>query len=229
MVDDIKILVIEDDAETAADILQAIDGAGWSAHHCATGGDGVSVAGGGFDAIVLDRMLPDTDGMAVLEEIRGRGILPPVLILSNLAQTRHRIEGLDAGGDDYLPKPFDPDELIARLRTLIRRQQRERATEWLRVGHFSLHRLAKTMHYRGRYVNLSSQEFTIFVALCENADSVVSREMIWRDAWPAYNNLPPRQNVMDVGISRLRKKLEAATGFDPIVNVRGKGFMLRTQ
>ena len=222
-----RIMIVEDEKDTADEIAAAVTKAGWQAVVVYNGTDALKCIKDGFNAIILDRMLPDMDGIAVLQSIRAEGNYTPILILSSLGHLRHRIDGLDEGADDYLPKPFSTEELVARLRTLMRRESRKATDDWVSVGGFLIHKEAKTVHFQGTFIRMSTQEFSFLNILCENPNEIVSRELIWQAAWPAYNNLPHRQNVMDVGASRLRKKLEDTIGFDPIVSVRGVGFMLK--
>ncbi|WP_339865486.1 response regulator transcription factor [Paremcibacter congregatus] len=224
----INILVVEDELEAAEDIRNILEEEeGWRCRLAGSGAQAVAEITGDYDVIILDRMLPDMDGIAFLSKIRREGKMTPVLILSNLGQLRHRIDGLDEGADDYLPKPFASEELVARVRTLLRRSQTKDMDDWVTTGGFLIHKEARTVHFKGQFIRMSAQEFSFLTLLCESPNDIVSRELIWQAAWPAYSNLPPRQNVIDVGASRLRKKLEKAIGFDPIDSIRGVGFRLK--
>ncbi len=224
-----RILLLEDDPDAAARVLSALEALeGAEAHHVVRGEDALRrAASETFDVLILDRMVEGMDGLQALERLRALDVRTPALVLSNLGATRNRIEGLDAGADDYLAKPFDAEELVARLKALVRRATAEANPDALILGPLDLRLKARTVHWSGHHVDVSPKEFEILKFLAENHDVVVSREMIWNAAWPEYR-IPPQINVIDVNLSRLRGKLEAVAGRALVETVRKQGFVLRS-
>jgi two-component system OmpR family response regulator len=147
-------------------------------------------------------------------------------MLSNLGQTRSRVEGLDGGADDYLAKPFEVDELSARVRSLARRARQTAHPDVILIGRLEVRVKARTVHWNECHVDLSPKEFDILTFLARNSGDIVSRQMIWNSVWPEYR-IPPQINVIDVNLSRLRAKLDAAAGQPLIETVRTQGFVLR--
>ena len=222
---EVRVLLIEDDAENATVIIDSLKPLTTSVTWCADGQKGLMEAGNGaFDLIILDRMLPDISGLEVLQKLREAGIETPVLMLSALSRSENRIDGLEGGADDYLGKPFDAGELIARSRALIRRAQNHVHSAVMLYGDLELHVKSRTAHRSGKHLPLSPKEFEILKLLMENAGDVVTREMLLQKVWQL--NFDPQTNVIDVNMSRLRNRLEE--GFDrPILEtVRGAGFRL---
>lgn len=222
-----RVLVLEDDEDASARVRAVLARAGHADVVCVARGEEALrlAAGSPFDVLVLDRMNDGMDGLEVLKRLRALDVRTPVLTLSNLGNTRHRVEGLDAGADDYLAKPFDADELIARVNALVRRARADPHPEVLVLGPLEIRVRARTVHWRGRHVELSPKEFDILRFLAENADAVVSRQMIWNACWPEYR-IPPQINVIDVNLSRLRAKLDAAVGGAIVRTIRKQGFVL---
>lgn len=222
-----RVLLLEDDEDATTRVIGALAAAGHRDVTCTARGEEALrlAAGARFDVIVLDRMNDGLDGLEVLRRLRALEVRTPVLALSNLGNTRHRIEGLDAGADDYLAKPFDGDELIARLNALVRRARADPHPEVLVLGALEIRVRARTVHWQGEFVDLSPKEFEILRFLAENADAVVSRQMIWNACWPEYR-IPPQINVIDVNLSRLRAKIEAVAGAPLIQTIRKQGFVL---
>ena len=177
-----------------------------------------------IDVIVVDWMLPGISGIELIARLRAAGVEKPILMLSALGRSEHRIEGLDRGADDYLAKPFEPAELIARLRALYRRMSVQSRQPVLIHGDIEVHVRARTAHRSGRHLGLSPKEFELLKYLMENAGEVVTREMLLREVWKL--NFDPQTNVIDVNLVRLRRKLE--DGFEGTVleTVRGKGYRL---
>lgn len=221
----LDILHIEDDSRTAADLQELVKATGDRVTWAATGNEGLRQAGvGQFDVIILDRMLPDTDGLSVVRQLRDSGVGTPVLMLSALGRTVDRAEGLDAGADDYLGKPFEAQELLARLRALHRRASGREHSAVIIHGGFECHVKARTAFRGGRHLALSPKEFELFRYLIENAGEVVTREMLLRDVWKM--SFDPQTNVVDVNIGRLRRKLEDGFATPALETIWGTGYRL---
>ena len=221
----LNILHVEDDPHAAEAVAQQLERAGDCVEWTTTGEEGLRrAAAGTFDLIILDRMLPDLSGIEVVARLRDVGVAVPVLMLSALGRSGDRTEGLDAGVDDYLAKPYEPCELIARIRALHRRASGAPHSAVILYGDLECHLKARTVYRQGRHIPLSPKEFTLFRYLIENAGEVVTREMLLRHVWNL--NFDPQTNVIDVNVGRLRRKLEE--GFDlPVVEtVWGAGFRL---
>lgn len=221
-----KILVIEDDRTTADFICKSLTGQGFLVDHAADGRDGLFHAtDGSYDAIVLDRMLPGMDGMAVLAAMRAARISTPVIILSSLGAVDARVEGLTSGADDYLAKPFAFSELLARLKLLITRPSAGAATETiLACEDLEMNLLNRRVTRAGKRVELQPREFRLLEYLLRHKDQVVTRTMMLEGVWEYH--FDPGTNVVDVHVSRLRRKVD--DGFDkPLVHtIRGAGYML---
>lgn len=221
----LRILYIEDDARAAAQVAELADGADLALTWAANGQDGLKRAGvERFDVIILDRMLPDLDGLAILERLRESGVGTPVLMLSALGRTSDRAEGLDGGADDYLAKPFEAEELLARLRALHRRASGREHSAVILYGAFECHVKARTAFRDNRHLALSPKEFELFRYFMENAGEVLTREMLLRDVWKM--NFDPQTNVVDVNIGRLRRKLEEGFDSPALETIWGSGYRL---
>jgi two-component system OmpR family response regulator len=219
-----KILLIEDDAETCAEVGGALTERGYAVSVADTGTTGLTVArGGGFDVLIVDRMLPELDGLAVIETLRAEKVPTPVLVLSALGAVDDRIRGLKAGGDDYLTKPFALGELTARIEALLRRPAENRATV-LRVGPLSLDLIDRHARRGEREIELLPREFKLLEYLMRRPDQVVTRDMMLEDVWN-YRFLP-QTNLVDVHIGKLRRKIDAPGEPTMLRGVRGAGFML---
>ena len=220
-----NILLIEDDPRTVETIVALLAREGVSVDHAPSGEAGIGRAGQEtIDLILLDRMLPGMNGVDFVTRLRDAGIEKPVMMLSALGRSEHRVEGLNAGVDDYLAKPFEPDELVARLRALHRRTSVQARQPVLIHGDIELHVRARTAHRAGRHLGLSPKEFSLLQYLMENAGEVVTREMLLRNVWKL--DFDPQTNVIDVNLVRLRRKLE--DGFDTpcLETVWGRGYRL---
>ena len=222
-----RLLVIEDDAEAAAYLVKALKEAGHVADHAANGLDGYALAReGGYDVLVVDRMLPKMDGLTLIGGLRGQKVETPVLILSALGQVDDRVKGLRAGGDDYLPKPYAFAELLARVEILARRKLPAggEPTSY-RVGTLELDRLSHKLTREGREIPLQPREFRLLEYLMKHAGQVVTRTMLLENVWDYH--FDPQTNVIDVHISRLRSKIDK--GFErPLLHtIRGAGYMIR--
>lgn len=221
-----KILVIEDDREAADYLAKAFEESGHVAHVAGDGETGFALAEtGGYDILVVDRMLPRRDGLSVIAGLRARGVETPVLILSALGEVDDRVTGLRAGGDDYLTKPYAFSELLARVEVLNRRSGARDSETVYRVGDLELDRLAHSVRRAGQDITLQPREFRLLEYLMRHAGQVVTRTMLLENVWDYH--FDPQTNVIDVHVSRLRSKIEK--GFDtPILHtVRGAGYMLK--
>ena len=222
-----RILLLEDDGDAADRVRSALaDVPDLDLVSQATVAAAVKTAAAKpFDVLILDRMVEDGDGLEGLAQLRALGVRTPALILSNLGATRHRVEGLDAGADDYLVKPFEAEELVARLRAMLRRGSTRGHPEVFLLGELEVRVKARTAHWCNRHLDLSPKEFDILAFLAANHDLVVSRQMLWDACWPEYR-IPPQINVIDVNLSRLRAKIHSVAGAPLIETGRGQGFML---
>lgn len=221
-----KLLVIEDDDATAAYIAKGMTEAGFTVDRADNGRDGLFHASdGSYDAIVLDRNLPAMDGMAVLNALRAAKIETPVIILSAMGTADDRVEGLTAGSDDYLVKPFAFAELLARVRLLLRKRGVGGTVETqLKCEDLEMDLLSRKVRRAGAIVDLQPREFRLLEYLMRHADQVVTRTMLLEGVWDYH--FDPGTNVIDVHVSRLRRKLD--DGFDrPLLHtVRGAGYRL---
>ena len=223
----IRVLVIEDDAETAAEIVEDFTTAGFSVDLEATGPDGLRRAQSeAFDVITLDRMLPDMDGLAVLDHLRASGIRPPVLVLSALSNVDERVKGLRAGGDDYLSKPFFTSELRARVEVLARRPP-DREQTLLRFEDLALDLLDRSARRGERKLDLFPREFKLLDFLVRHAGQVVTRAILFEQVW--RYRFDPGTNLVDVHMGKLRRKVDAPGEPQLIHTVRGTGFVLKTE
>ena len=221
----LKILYVEDDARAAAEIIELAESSGDSVVWESTGGGGLLRAGmDEFDVVILDRMLPDVDGLTILRRLRESGVGTPVLLLSALGRTADRAEGLDAGADDYLAKPFEAEELVARLRALHRRSSGREHSAVIIYGAFECHVKARTAFRENRHLPLSPKEFALFRYFMENGGEIVTREMLLRDVWQM--NFDPQTNVVDVNVGRLRRKLEEGFNKPALETIWGSGYRL---
>ncbi|HEX3538644.1 MAG TPA: response regulator transcription factor [Stellaceae bacterium] len=221
-----KLLVVEDDRETAAYLAKGLGESGYAVDQASDGREGLFLAtGGGYDAIILDRMLPGIDGLSLLGALRAADIRTPALILSALGSVDDRVKGLRAGGDDYLVKPFAFSELLARIEALLRRGQTPTATTRLHVSDLEMDLLTRSVKRGGRSIELLPREFQLLECLMRNAGHVVTRTMLLETVWDYH--FDPQTNVIDVHVSRLRQKIDK--GFDrPLLHtVRGAGYSLR--
>jgi two-component system, OmpR family, copper resistance phosphate regulon response regulator CusR len=223
------ILIIEDDAKTAQAIRAGLQNGGYESTVACTGGDGLALlAGRTFDAIVLDWMLPDQDGIAVLGALRARGERTPVLLLTARDAIEDRVLGLDGGADDYLVKPFAFAELLARLRVLLRRAG-ERESVQLHVGNLTLDMDLRRAERGSRTIALSPREFDLLAYLARHKGQTVSRQMLARDVWHEQRRATPLDNVIDVHIAHLRRKVDDGYPVKLLHTVRGVGFTLTDQ
>jgi two-component system OmpR family response regulator len=221
-----KVLVVEDDRETAAYLAKGLNESGYTVDCVNDGREGLFLASSGdYSAMILDRMLPSMDGLAVLGGLRAAGISTPALILSALGSVDDRVKGLSAGGDDYLVKPFAFSELLARVEALLRRGTGPATETRLRVADLELDLLTRTVKRHGKSIEVLPREFRLLEYLMRNAGHVVTRTMLLEHVWDYH--FDPQTNVIDVHVSRLRQKVDK--GFDaPLLHtVRGAGYCLR--
>ena len=224
-----KILIVEDDVETAEDIARGLVEQGHEVDRAGDAHAGLSLASGGaFDLVILDRMLPGMDGLGMLRELRGADVSTPVLILSALGGVDDRVDGLEAGSDDYLVKPFAFAELLARVNALIRRGDGKPAPETrLSVGDLEIDLLSRAVRRGGRPLTLLPREYKLLEYLARNANRVVTRTMLLERVWDYH--FDPGTNVVDVHIGRLRRKLEEGADWPILHTVRGAGYRLAAE
>jgi two-component system, OmpR family, response regulator len=220
-----RVLVVEDDADTADYILKGLREEGFTVEHAADGRDGLYLASSSdFDAVVMDRMVPGMDGLAVVKALRAAGVETPILILSALSHLDERVKGLRAGGDDYLTKPFGFAELSARLDNLMRRGKPKPVETALSCGDLAMDLLTRKVTRSDRPLELLPREFKLLEYLLRHKDRVVTRTMLLEEVWDY--RFDPHTSLIDTHVSRLRKKID--DGFDrPLLHtVRGSGYRL---
>jgi two-component system OmpR family response regulator len=223
-----KILVIEDDPDTAAYIASGLVEAGHDVDCVENGTEGlVHVGRSRHDVVVVDRMLPGVDGLSIVKAIRAAAIETPVLFLTTLGGLDDRVDGLNAGGDDYLGKPFALPELVARVAALGRRAKSQpgQAATLLRQGELELDLLTRTAHRQGRPLDLLPREFQILEYLMRNAGQVVTRTMLLEQVWEFH--FDPQTSLVETHMSRLRAKIDRDFEHSLIQTVRGAGYSLR--
>lgn len=222
----LSILIVEDDVTAATNMQKGLTDAGLSASVAHNGVEGLKALDQGrFDVIVLDRMMPEMDGITMLTELRGRGLDVPVLFLSALGEIDDRVTGLRAGADDYLSKPYALSELIARIEVLSRRKDKDAVETSLKVGDLEMNLLTRVVTREGQEIDLQPREFQLLEFLMRNSGQNITRTMLLEKVWEYH--FDPQTNVIDVHISRLRSKIDK--GFDrPMLHtVRGEGYLLR--
>jgi two-component system OmpR family response regulator len=220
-----RVLTIEDDEITAKDMLAELSSHGFDATWAATGREGLALASRNkFDAITLDRMLPDMNGLEIVTSLRSTGIDTPILMISALSDVDERIRGLRAGGDDYLTKPFAPDEMVARLEVLLRRQKLQPSQTKLTVADLELDLLTRIACRGEHKIRLSPTEFRLLEYFMRNSSQIVTRTMLFEAVWGyAFD---PGTNVVDVHVTYLRRKIDLP-GYVPLFQtVRGSGYVL---
>jgi two-component system OmpR family response regulator len=221
-----RVLVVEDDSQVAAYLLKGLKEQGHNVDHAADGKNGFFLATSeDYDAMIIDRMLPELDGLAIVKSVRAAGKTTPMLILSALGDVDARVEGLRAGGDDYLTKPFAFSELLARLDALLRRGRQIAAAETtLRIADLELDQLTRTVRRGGHVIALQPREYRLLEYLMGNAGRVVTRTMLLEQVWDYH--FDPQTNVIDVHISRLRGKIDKNFEQPLLQTVRGAGYMI---
>lgn len=221
-----RILVIEDDQETAAYMIKGLKESGYVVDHASDGKQGmVQAVGGGYDVLIVDRMLPNLDGLSIIQALRATGIKTPALILSALGAVDDRVKGLKAGGDDYLAKPYAFSELLARVEVLMRRGTGPAVETKLRVADMEMDLLSRSVLRAGQEIDLQPREFLLLEYLMRNAGHVVTRTMLLEHVWDYH--FDPQTNVIDVHISRLRQKIDKNFAKPLLHTIRGSGYCLR--
>jgi two-component system, OmpR family, response regulator len=221
-----RVLVIEDDRKIASFIVKGLKQHGYAVDHAPDGQTGLDFAlTVPYDAVVVDIMLPGRDGLSVVQEMRSRRATLPVLFLSAKASVDDRIRGLQAGGDDYLVKPFAFSELLARLQALIRRASQVTEPTTLTVADLQINLLTRHVSRAGKKIDLQSKEFALLEFLARNANRVVSKTLILEKVWDY--SFDPQTNVVDVVICRLRDKVDRDFDTKLIQTVRGVGYVLK--
>jgi len=224
----VRILVVEDEPKVADALREGLGREGFDVAVARTGEDGfVRLHEEAFDLILLDLMLPGRSGIEILKMLRARGERTPVLVLTARDAVEDRVIGLEGGADDYLVKPFAFAELLARVRALLRRGAAEGTR--LSLGLLELDRLARTVTRSGRPVELTLREFELLELLLCHAGEVVTRESIARDVWKETARATPLDNVIDVHIARLRRKLDDGDTVRHLHTVRGVGYVARAE
>ena len=222
----VRILIIEDDAKTALALREGLRGEGYDAALARTGEEGLSeLKAGVFDLIVLDWMLPGRDGIELLEALRTRNTKPPVLLLTARDAIEDRVLGLDRGADDYLVKPFAFAELLARIRALLRRKTPDEALR-KQVGDLALDMQTRRVSRGGQEISLTPREFDLLAYLMRHEGQVVTRQMLAQEVWREPNRATPLDNVIDVHLAHVRKKIDENQRSKLIQTVRGVGFVL---
>lgn len=219
-----RVLVVEDDTDMAESLKSSLAGDDHQVEWASDGETGENMAlNGAYDVIVLDRMLPKKQGVSIVRELRQKGVSTPVLILSALHDEDHRIEGLNAGANDYLGKPFSTRELLARVRSLWHGRGREPQTK-LQVNDLEMDLLARTVKRGGKKLDLQPREFRLLEYLMRHSGQTVTRKMLLENVWDYH--FDPQTNVIDVHISRLRSKIDRDFAQTLLHTVRGSGYRL---
>jgi len=224
-----KILIVEDDRKAAESLAKGLNENGFQTDIENDGLSGLKKAEtGDYDALIVDRMLPGLDGLSLTKEMRSQGRQTPVLILTALTEVDDTVEGLEAGGDDYMSKPYAFAELLARIRVLIRRQQAPAANEvLLKTGDIEIDRIARTVYRAQQAILLQPKEFDLLLFLAENEDQIVTRKMLLKNVWGL--DFDPNTNVVNVHVSRLRQKIDKGFRNPLITTRRGMGYVFSTK
>jgi two-component system OmpR family response regulator len=220
-----RILIVEDDLEAAEAMERGLSEAG---HACVRAEDGefglAAARDGGFDVMIVDRMMPRMDGVTLVQTLRREGDQTPVLFLSALGEIHDRVDGLQAGGDDYLVKPYAFAELSARVEARARRRETGSVQTLLRVGELEMDLIARTVHRQGKSIDLQPREFQLLEFMMRHAGQSVTRTMLLEKVWEYH--FDPQTNVIDVHISRLRSKIDKGFDRPMLQTVRGAGYRL---
>jgi two-component system OmpR family response regulator len=221
----LKILLLEDDPQTSAFIEKGLRAAGHVVDACATGRDAIFHATDStYAVLIIDRMVPSVDGLAVLKALRITGVKTPAIFLTAMDGVEDRVEGLEAGADDYLVKPFSMSELLARIAALARRPHLAQAPTTIRVGDLEIDLLKRNATRAGRAIELQAQEFKLLEYLMRHAGQVVTRTMLLENVWSFH--FDPQTNIIEGHVSRLRAKIDRGFDSEMIKTVRGAGYMI---
>ncbi|MAU95795.1 MAG: DNA-binding response regulator [Fulvimarina sp.] len=222
-----KVLVIEDDRSTADYVVAGLKEEGHDPDHSASGPNGLELAcTRDYDAIVVDRMLPGLDGLSIVKALRSSGRDTPVIFLTSVSGLDDRVEGLEAGADDYLVKPFAFSELMARLNALARRSPLRREETVLKVGDLEMNLIARTVRRGASDIDLQPREFRLLEYMMRNRGRVLTRTMLLERVWEFH--FDPKTNVVETHVSRLRSKVDRPFSGEMIRTIRGSGYMLNT-
>ncbi len=222
-----RVLLIEDEARIAQSIKKGLQGEGYDVTVSPSGEEGFFLLNAeSFELVILDLMLPGRDGIEILRAMRAQGLQTPVLVLTARDGIEERVRGLDTGADDYMVKPFAFPELLARIRALLRRGRRHRAMH-LKVAGLEMDIATRQVARSGEGIELTRREFELLEYLMRNRGQIVSREMLAREVWNETSRATPLDNVIDVHIARLRRKVDQAHTVKLIHTIRGIGFILK--
>jgi two-component system OmpR family response regulator len=223
-----RVLIIEDDLVTAREIATELEQNGFETDCCDSGSAGLDRARAGiYDAITLDRMLPGLDGLSLVTRLRESGVHTPVLMISALSDADERVRGLRAGGDDYLTKPFNPTEMVARVEVLLRRRGDPSRVLTLKVADVELDIIKREAHRGDAVLDLLPTEFRLLEYLMRHSGQVLTRTMIFEAVWGYH--FDPGTNVIEVHIGRLRRKLDVPGSAPLIHTVRGMGYVFEAR
>jgi heavy metal response regulator len=221
----VRILLVEDDTQTAIFISKGLREEGFAVDHASNGEEGLHLMlTESYDAAIIDIMLPKLDGLSLIDEMRQRGVQTPVIVLSARSSVDDRVKGLQAGGDDYLVKPFVFSELAARVHALIRRATQVAEPTTLTVGDLKMDILRRKVFRAGREIELQPKEFSLLEYLMRNTGRVISKTMIMEHVWDY--SFDPQTNVVEARICRLRDKVDRPFRFNLIHTIRGVGYVL---
>src|SRR5664279_294770 len=221
-----RILVVEDDKKIATFVVNGLKQSGYATDHAADGESGLIAAQSiSYDAAVVDIMLPKLDGLSLIQQLRAKGIRIPVLILSTKASVDDRVKGLQAGGDDYLTKPFAFSELLARVQALIRRATQTAEPTKLSASDLTMDLLTHEVTRSGQQIELQSREFALLELLLRHPGRAVTKTMILEQVWDS--SFDPQTNVVDVLVHRLRAKVDKGFPVKLIQTIRGFGYVLK--
>jgi two-component system OmpR family response regulator len=223
----VQILLVEDDIEAAGHLCRGLREAGYAVTHCADGATGLAEAcATRYELLIVDRMLPNLDGLSLVGALRREGVPTPVLVLSALGTIDDRVEGLRAGGDDYLVKPFAFAELLARVEALLRRASGDnRHVGVLRVADLEMNLLARRVTRAGRNIDLTAKEFQLLEFLVRRVNQIVTRTMLLESVWNLH--FDPQTNLIDVHMSRLRQAIDRDFSPQLLHTIRGSGYCLK--
>jgi two-component system, OmpR family, response regulator len=222
----VRLLIVEDDDRAGSYLARGMTESGHIVDRAADGEMGLALASEGiYDVLIVDRRLPILDGLTLIRRLRERDAITPILVLSAIGGTADRIEGMEAGCDDYLAKPYAFAEVLARLEALVRRADRTRGSTVLRAGDLELDTQSRRASRNGKEIPLQHREFLLLAYLMRHAGQVVTRSMLLETAW--NYDFEPRGNIIDMHVHRLRQKIDEGFAYPLIHTVLGAGYMIR--